>query len=174
MLNVDAEPLVGDPMSPEWYTVEGELLVCGRKVILPYICIFSGSTEDLVANPTQAQYPSFRPVIVQRACLITYFTSRATYRRQRLISAFTIGAIVGSILMIFAGAFGASRVIVLTGLVLMPIAFLVRMIVAMIFGLNLRVSSYARPGIFRIRGFPKVSLNLLTQHNPLTKNRQRE
>lgn len=165
VLNVDAEPLVGDPTSPHWYTVEGELLVCGSNVILPDVCIFTNSRHDLVANSIQAQYPSFRPVIVQRACFITYFTTRAQRRRRRLISALTIGGIVVSILLILIGSGTDSNELLLSGFVLTSISFVARMLLAMIYGLNLRIASYKRPGIFRIRGFPKSYLGILAQEH---------
>jgi len=125
VLNVDISPPNAEFAVPNWYRVEGDRLVCGPAVQLPPICIFAGATEDLELCPVQAQFGSFRLVIIQRTCSIEYFVSRKEHKRRGRISLLLLCGFLLSGLTILAGIVLESLLAVMLSLFLVILALVI-------------------------------------------------
>ncbi len=165
VLNVDISPPGGEIAVQNWYAVEGDRLVCGPAVQLPPICICTGTTEDLELCPVQAQFGSFRLVIIQRTCSIEYFVSRKEHKRRGRISLLLLCGFLLSGLMILAGIVLESLLVVILSLFLVIIAFVMLITFSLTQSVSLKITRYEAPGVFRIKGFPKPFLALLATHN---------
>lgn len=161
VLEIDRAVPTGFATSPNWYTVEDGLLVCAEAVTLPNICVYTGSTEDLLERTCVAHYPSFRLVLFQRTCIITYFVLRKEQRRWVRIWGITIVGMIGGVLLIFSGLVALSGLTSLFGLVVTVLSIVVGLIFGAFQSVNPRIARYEAPGIFRIRGFPKLFLATL-------------
>ena len=118
VLNVDTEPPGTAPKPPNWFRVEGDILVCGESVVLPERCVFTGSIQDLSERNCEAQFPSFRLVVFQRTCKIKYFVSKAEVKRKRKTSVLTIGCFIFNGLLVSAGFATRSGIVILVGIAL--------------------------------------------------------
>lgn len=70
----------GDPTQ---FTIQNGLVQCGPLLHLPPICLFSGSTEDLIPVTVRSNRPSMKLVLYDQTCLITYYQTRAIRQRMR-------------------------------------------------------------------------------------------
>ena len=156
---------------PGMFRVEGDALVCGHPMVLPRICARGLTSDNLVEKHTLVQFASFRPVLVQRSCSVTYFVNKSSTRSGLVVFAVSIGLIVVAFLLItilhywkttFSASQGflpADRFIVI-GLLIILGAFLwwkrdpIR----------LTLVSYDAPGIYRIRGFSQKYLDAISRH----------
>lgn len=161
VLNVDPVPLSNEADSANWFTVEGDLLVCGAFAILPEICVFTGAAEDLVARTAVVQYPSFRLIIFRRECRIQYYLTWAEDKKQRRISFLTTGGIIFGLLLMFASIPTRLPALVVIGPILALILWFVKFLLTVTTGLNLRIAGFNSPGTYRIRGFPLPFLSTL-------------
>ena len=162
VLNVDPAPLGDEANSSSWFTVEGDLLVCGAFLILPEICVFTGATEDLVVRTSVVQYPSFRLVIFRRECRIQYYLAWAEDRKRRRISFLTTGGIIFGFILMFASIPTGMFVLFAIGPILSLILLFVKFLLNVTIGLNLRIAGFNAPGTYRIRGFPMPFLATLS------------
>jgi len=139
------------------FQVIGDTVVCGPTVQLPPVCLATQATDDLVAVTQQTQFPSFRFVIVQRHCHVTYFLARRVQRRRRLMTAgWTLAAGVGVLIFLI----GLGLVSPTSGAV--SVVGILTLITA-IGGLTttpkpLTLVRYRVPGTYWIRGFSKAYL----------------
>jgi hypothetical protein len=161
VLNVDPAPLSNVTNSSNWFTVEGDLLVCGAFVILPEICVFTGATEDLVVRTAVAQYPSFRLVIFRRECRIQYYLTQAEDSKRRRISFLTTGGIIFGLMLMFASIPTGMYVLLAIGPILSLILWFVKFLLNAAVGLNLCIAGFKAPRTYRIRGFPMPFLATL-------------
>ena len=156
---------------PDMFRVEGDVLVCGHPMVLPRICAHGLTSDNLVAKNTLVQFASFRPVLVQRSCPVTYFVNKSSTRSGLVVFAVSIGLIVVAFLLItilhywkttFSASQGflpADRFIVI-GLLIILGAFLWWKRDS----IPLTLLSYDAPGIYRIRGFSQKYLDAISRH----------
>ena len=147
--------------NPFLFRVEGDVLVCGHPVILPRICARGLTSDNLVAKTTLVQFASFRPVLVQRRCSVTYFVNRSSTRR-RLVS-FVIDCFIAAVVLVIV-TFLESLGLAPTGVYIL----LLLMIAAVLWWkrnpIRLTLVSYEPPGIYRIRGFSQNYLDTISRH----------
>jgi len=153
VLNVDPAPLGDAEKSPSWFSIEGDLLVCGRFLILPEICVFTGATEDLVVRNVDIQYSFFRLVIIRRQCRIQYCLTWAEDWKRRRISYVTTGGIVLGFVLMIASIPTEMIVLVAIGAILSLFSGVVKLILNPFIGLNLCIARFEAPGTYKIRGF---------------------
>lgn len=147
--------------NPAMFRVEGDLLVCGDSVILPQVCARSLTCEDLVAKSTPVQFASFRLVLVQRHCAVTYYVTRSKTRRWSMMLVSLVSAIAAAILLTatLGGLSSIFPAIIFT-------VWFVMMLVQFIRRRNsvpLTLVSYQAPGIYRIRGFSRAYLDTISR-----------
>lgn len=156
--------------NPADFVVINDLIVCSHQVILPKICALTGATKDLVPVTVRTQFPSFKLVVVQRYCSVTYFISRSRRTRRRLRTLATIGTALGAVALIILGAsindpqFGP--LVALLGILMFVAVF-----VSALFSVPaLRLERFESPNTYLIRGFSQSYLREIMpyQSNPGT------
>jgi hypothetical protein len=142
------------------FRVDGDLLVCGRSVSLPEICLYTGATEDLIAVTQNSQYPSMKLVLHQRTCGPTYYVTRSENRSRNLTR------IVCVIVGLFGGVVAGIGMTKATGLFFLTGVFIVAVASIVFSRLRppLRLVKFQAPDMFWIRGFPLSYLQRLVDH----------
>lgn len=146
--------------SPYEFDLDGNRIICGAHLILPSICIYTGATEDLVAQQKQTEFPSMKLVVVQRSCSITMYVANAEKARRTKRS--LIWGAVG--LFGFATAMAAILVRDPQFAILFPIgiaASCVSLFLLNRWSLPLQLVRYKAPGHYWVKGFPTKFLALL-------------
>ena len=162
----------GSPFtSPEMFRVEGDVLVCGHPMVLPRICARGLTSDNLVEKHTLVQFASFRPVLVQRSCSVTYFVNKSSTRSGLVVFAVSIGLIAGVFSLIellhLMITNSASQDLLRAGVYIIGIGLLV-IVGAFLWrkqdSIHLTLVSYETPGIYRIRGFSQKYLAAISRH----------
>ena len=148
--------------NPGMFRVEGDVLVCGHPVVLPRICARGLTSDNLVAKDAMVQFASFRPVLVQRRCWVTYFVSQSYTRRGLVVFAVSIGVIAAVFLLI--ATFFQSRVSGPTGVHIGLLLIAAAVLWWKRGPIRLKLVSYEAPGIYRIRGFSQNYLDTISRH----------
>ena len=142
------------------FRVDGDLLVCGRAVRLPEICLYTGATEDLIAVTQFSQYPSMKLVLRQRTCGLTYYVDRSK-KGSRDVK--RIVCVIGGL---FGGVVAGIGMTKTTGWLFLAGIFIIA--VASIVFSRLRpplgLVKFRAPDMFWIRGFPLSYLQRLADH----------
>ena len=144
--------------SPTDFVVLNDVIVCGKQVILPKICALTGTTEDLVPVTVRTQFPSFKLVVVQRYCNVTYFISRSRRTRLRLRTLATIALALSAVALIILGAsindFRFGPLVALLGILMFGAVF----VSALFNSPSLRLERFESPNTYSIRGFSQSYL----------------
>ena len=142
------------------FRVDGDLLVCGRSVRLPAICLYTGATEDLIAVTQNSQYPSMKLVLHQRTCRLTYHVTRSGNRSRDLTR---IACVIAGLL---GGVVAGIGMTMTTGLFFLTGVFIIALASIVFSRLRppLRLVQFRAPDMFWIRGFPLPYLQRLASH----------
>ncbi len=143
------------------FLVDGDRIVCGARVVLPPVCLFTGATEDLTPVTVMTQFPSFRIVVVQRQCHMTWWIARGEQRRRRIKSLACFAAGVVAVLLFLAGLTmqpPVSAMMVLSGFVL----FFGSIVALIRFTWTPVVDRFRSPNTYWIRGLPADYLTRIT------------
>ena len=142
------------------FDVDGRLIVCGALLVLPRICVYTGVTEDLVAQQKRTEFPSMKLVVVQRSCSITMYVAHTVKARRAKWS--LIWGAVGAI------GFTAAMTTLLVRdwqfIILFPVgiaAACVSLFLISRWNLPLQLVRYKAPGHYWVKGFPAAFLSRL-------------
>lgn len=143
------------------FHIDGDLLVCGRSVRLPMICLYTGATEDLIAVTQNSQYPSMKLVLHQRTCRLTYHVTRSGNRSRDLTR---IVCVIAGLLGGVVAGIGMTKT---TGLFFLTGVFIIALASIVFSRLRppLRLVQFRAPDMFWIRGFPLPYLQRLANHH---------
>ncbi|MEZ6127820.1 MAG: hypothetical protein R3C59_04000 [Planctomycetaceae bacterium] len=145
----------GEPATS--FRIIDDLLICGRRVELPKICLDTGVTDDLVQVEQKTQFPSFKLVIVQRECKVVFWRTRQLQRRRVLQNAAWSSVAVLGIAGLLVTAQLSETVQAITGLTgFLAIGIGLTGLTAN--SLRLSLVRFQAPNTYWIRGFPKVGL----------------
>lgn len=143
--------------SPYDFDLEGNLIICGSHLILPSICVYTGATEDLVAQQKQTEFPSMKLVVVQRSCSITMYVANTEKARRAKWS--LIWGAVGVI------GFTAAMTTLLARdrqyAILFPVGIAIACLSLFLlsrWNLPLQLVRYKAPGHYWVKGFPTAFL----------------
>ncbi len=149
---------------PSWFRVEADTLVCGPQVVLPAMCVYGPSDDDVRPARVKVVYPSLRIVLVAQQCDLIYFESprnRPLWTIRSMICTFAVISGIG--LMAIAGGTmdpPIANTMIIVGMVIIASSIFV-------LGLpnpHLRLSRYEHPGIYYVKGFSKEFLTRLAAH----------
>ncbi len=156
------------PVELDRFRVDGDLLVCGRSVRLPMICLYTGATEDLIAVTQNSSYPSMKLVLHHRTCRLTYYVTRSgnssrDFTRIVCVIAGLLGGVVTGIGMTMT-----------TGWLFLAGIFIIALTSIVFNRLRppLRLVTFRAPDMFWIRGFPLSYLQRLADHQREQENLQ--
>ncbi len=155
-----ASPVIS-VIDPRWFRVDGDMLVCGPKVVLPKICCQTGAEENLVDRAAIPQYPSLKFVMVARQCNVQYSISRQVARRSNLLTAAAVICLIGGVFTIVFGA--PTRPGDTAGIVIGFVMIVVALVVLMIRTPRLTLMQYKDSGHFFVKGFSGDFLQRLSE-----------
>ncbi len=147
------------------FRVEGDILVCGKNVVLPQVCALSLTTENLVAKIAMVQYGSFRLVFMQRTCSVTYYVRQGKKRGLPILNVFILVAAVCAAILLTA-IFGDSRPFIAMVISIAVIVTVLNQWNKRNESIQLTLSRYESPGIYRVRGFSRQYLDMISSLMP--------
>ena len=149
----------GDPLQ---FRIEYKNVVCGSQLILPKICIQTGQTDELIPVTVQPRFPSFKLVLIQRQCLVTYWLTRSQRKSQHLWSAVLLGAgVLAAVSFLFSVRNAGNALAIpftVTGIGL----FCIVSAFAILRSPSLRLVRFISPGAYYVAGFSDKHLQWIS------------
>jgi len=150
------------------YSIEGHLLVCGKVVILPEVCVLTGSRDDLARQSKSVEYAFWRPAVFRRICRVQYSLARSVLTTRRLVRWIGVGVLalgIGGVM----GAVTLQRSWMAYGTPFFGLIYLAIAAWESFQRPRLRLSHYQSPDKYCISGFSPQYLQTL--HDELTERR---